>query len=86
MVNYQPAESSVIIELESRRIWLTDVYFCVVFNNYVKEKIRESFMKRVIVNGMTGSSWRFKRFERLYLISAQDKNLLAKEKNGTHRF
>lgn len=46
----------------------------------------ESFMKSAIVNGMTGSSWRFKRFKRLYLISAQDKNLLAKEKNGTHRF
>ena len=25
-------------------------------------------MKRVIINGMTGSSWRFKRFERLFVI------------------
>ena len=25
-------------------------------------------MKRVIINGMTGSSWRFKRFERLSVI------------------
>lgn len=25
-------------------------------------------MKRVIINGMTGSRWRFKRFERLSVI------------------
>ena len=25
-------------------------------------------MKRVIINGMSGSSWRFKRFERLSVI------------------
>ena len=26
LVNYQPAQSNVIIELEDKRIWLTDVY------------------------------------------------------------
>ena len=29
--NYQHAESDVIIELEHKRIWLTDVYCCVFF-------------------------------------------------------
>ena len=53
LISYQPAESNIIIELENRRIWLNDVYTCVFFNDYVKEKIRESFMKRVIINGMT---------------------------------
>ena len=38
------------------------------FNDYVKEKIRESFIKKVIVNEITGSSWRFKRFGRLPYI------------------
>ena len=57
----QSAESNVILELESRRIWLTDVYHCVFFfNDYVKEKIKESFIKRAVVNGMTVSSWRLK--------------------------
>ena len=60
LINYQPPESNVILELESRRIWLTDVYHCVFFNDYVKKNIKESLMKRVIVNGMIGSSWRFK--------------------------
>ena len=29
LVNYQPAQSNVVIELEDKRIWLTDVYHCV---------------------------------------------------------
>ena len=68
LIKYQLAETDEIIELESRRTWLTDVYTCVFFNRHVQEEIRKSFMKRVIVNGMTGSSWRFKRFERLSII------------------
>ena len=56
LINYQPAEADQIIELESRRTWLTDVYMCVFFNGYVLEEIKKSFMKRVIINGMTGSS------------------------------
>ena len=35
-------------------------------------------MKRVIINGMTGSSCRFKRFERFSLISTHAKNPLVK--------
>lgn len=68
LINYQPAETDQIIELESRRTRLTDVYMCVLFNGYVQEKIRKYFMKRVIINGMTGSSWRFKRFGCLSII------------------
>ena len=64
--------------MESRGVRLTGVYSCVFFNDYVKEKIRQSFMKRVIINGMSGSSWRFKRFDRLNLISTEDKNFLAR--------
>ena len=57
LINYQPArETDQIIELESRRSWLTDAYICVFFNGYVQEEIRENFMKRVIINGITGSS------------------------------
>ena len=57
LINYQPEEETdQIIELESRRSWLTDVYTCVFFNGYIQEEIRKNFMKRVIINGMTGSS------------------------------
>ena len=32
-INYHPAESNVIIKLESKMIWLADVYYCVFFND-----------------------------------------------------
>ena len=69
IINYQPAdEIDQLIELESRRTRLTDVCTCVYFNVYVQREISKSLMKGVTINGMTGSSWRFKRFERLPLI------------------
>ena len=34
LVNYQPAQSNVIIELEDKRIWLTEVYRCVFLTNF----------------------------------------------------
>ena len=40
LTDYPPAETDIIIELESRRTWLTDVYTCIFFNGYyVQEKI-----------------------------------------------
>lgn len=69
LMNYQPAEEiDQLVVLESRRTWLADVYVCFYFKTYVQTQISSSFMKRVIINGMTGSRWRFKRFERLSVI------------------
>ena len=42
LINYQSAEETdQIIELESRRSWLTDVYIYVFFNGYIQEEIRK---------------------------------------------
>ena len=50
--------------------------FIRVFNSYVQGKLSKNFMKRVIVNGLTASSWQFKKFECLSVIStAADTNL-----------
>ena len=69
LINYQPTE---IIELESKRVWMTDVYVYVNFlrlkYKFVKAGIKNDLMKRVIIKGMTGSSWRFKRFARISMI------------------
>ena len=74
LINYQLTE---IIELESRRIWMTDVYVCKFFNEFAKGQIKNGLMKRVIINGMSGSSWRFKRFEHITMIVTKTKkNLL----------
>ena len=65
LINYMPTE---IIELVSRRIWMTDVYGCKFFNSFVEGEINNNTMKRVIVTGTTGSSWHLKRFERVTFI------------------
>ena len=48
--------------LKNSRYWTTDPIQTKSFNNYVYFTIRESILKRVINNGLTGSSWHFNRF------------------------
>ena len=48
-INYQRAGDE-IIELESRRTCLTDVYNCVYFDTNVKRELSKNVMKRIIVN------------------------------------
>ena len=70
--------STDTIELESGRIWMTDVYECKFFNSFVKGEIKNDLMKRVIVNGMIGSTWCFKRFERItFIVTNINKKLLS---------
>ena len=64
IVNQQRGETI----LEDRRIWLTNVYQFKYFNNFVRGEIKDEIIKRIIVNGQTGSSWLFKRFNRLNVI------------------
>lgn len=47
---------------------MTDVYIGKFFNKFITGEIKNELVKRVIVNGMTGSSWRFKRFARISMI------------------
>ena len=48
--------------LTSSRYWSTEPIQTKSFNNFVFFNIRSSILKRVINNGMTGSSWHFSRF------------------------
>ena len=74
LVNYQNVQSNVIFVLEDKRILLIDVYRR-VFNQFIKQKIKEDFMRRVRVNGLTGSSWRFKRFNSLTISTKKDQKM-----------
>ena len=56
------------IILEDKRVWLTNSFNSKYFNNFVRGEIRDEITKRIIVNGQTGSSWHFKRLERLSVI------------------
>ena len=65
IVNQQRGE----IILEDKRVWLTNSFNSKHFNDFVKEEIRDDITKRIIVNGQSGSSLHFKRFERLSVIA-----------------
>ena len=57
LVNYQLSE---IIELESKRVWLTDAFTGRHFNQYIKGEMKCNFLKRVIVNGVEAVDGRLK--------------------------
>ena len=63
--NYQQTE---ITETENTGARLANVYVGKYFNRFVKGQIKEEILKRVIINGSTGSSWLFKRFNKLQII------------------
>ena len=64
LINHEPAESEYLVKTINKRSWITDVYHY-FFNNYVKRGLKRDMLKRVSVNGLIESSWRFKRFHRL---------------------
>ena len=54
--------------LTDQKVWLADVYCFKYFNEIVGGEIKDEIIKRVIVNGQSGSSWFFKCFNRLNII------------------
>ena len=55
-------------ECTEKRVWLTNVFLFNHFNQFVRGEIKDEIIKRLIINGQTGSSWYFKRFNRLSII------------------
>ena len=60
--NIQPSLEDYDEPLKNSSYWSTDPIQTKSFNDYVFFNIRESILKRVINNGLTGSLWHFKRF------------------------
>ena len=58
----QPTLDNYNEPLKNTRYWSTEPIESKSFNDFVYFNIRESILKRVIKNGLTGSSWRFNRF------------------------
>ena len=75
--NIQPVLDQYNEPLKNSRYWTTDSIQTKYFNDFVYFNIRESILKRVINNGLTGSSWHFNRF--LYVniktLQVTDNNL-----------
>ena len=64
-MNRQPAPRDGFAEITDIRIWQTILYDDIYFNDFIKSNLANDILKRVIMNGMSGSSWRFKRFDRI---------------------
>ena len=60
--NIQPVLDNYNEPLKNTRYWSTDPIETKSFNDFVYFNVRESILKRVINNGLTGSSWHFNGF------------------------
>ena len=57
------------------RIWQTNVYDGVYFNDFIKSNLANDILKRVIMNSMSGSNERFKRFDRICIAAVNSDDL-----------
>ena len=60
--NMQASLTDDDVSLTNSRYWSTELIQTKSFNDFVFFSLRESILKRVINNRLTGSSWFFKRF------------------------
>ena len=60
--NIQEALGDYSDPLVQTRYWTTETFESKSFNDFISFKIRESVLKRVIYNNLSGSAWHFNRF------------------------
>ena len=65
IINQQRGE----VILEDNRAWLTNSFKTKHFNTFIRGETKNEIIKRIIINGQSESSWFFKRFERLTIIT-----------------
>ena len=65
IVNSQPPPVKGAVEIEDSRTWTTGFCEGVYFDDYIKFHLVSDVKKRIIINGLTVSSWKFKRFNHL---------------------
>ena len=65
IINHQPPPRVGFVDILDSCVWQTHVYSEIYFNDSGKSDLANDILKRVIVNGLTGSSWRFKKFDRI---------------------
>ena len=65
--NIQQSMSENLTPILNTRYWTTDVYKTTHFNDFSFYGLRQNILCKVIVNGMSGSSWKFRRFLMLSL-------------------
>ena len=60
--NIQPSAVENSAPISNSRFWSTDVYKQLYFNDFIFNGLKHDILNKVIINGMTGNSWRFHRF------------------------
>ena len=60
--NIQPSAVENSAPISNSRFWSTDVYKGFYFNDFIFNGLKHDILNKVIINGMTGNSWRFHRF------------------------
>ena len=60
--NIQQALSDYSEPLVQTRYWSTEPLLTISFNDFISFKLRESILKRVVNNRLSGSAWTFNRF------------------------
>ena len=60
--NVQPPPFKKDAPIVNSRYWSTEAQQSKSFSDYIYFNLREGILRRVINNGMTGSSWHFNRF------------------------
>ena len=70
--SYQRTE---FVDIENTRVWLTKVFSGRFFNDFIRNAMKEDILKRIIINGSSGSSWLFKRFNELQVIVTDKSNM-----------
>ena len=60
--NIQQSAFEYLRPILNTRYWTTDVYKATYFNDFIFYGQRQNILSKVIVNVMSGSSWKFHRF------------------------
>ena len=63
--NIQQALSDYSMPLVQTRYWSTEPLLTKSFNDFISFKLRESILKRVVNNRLSGSAWNFNKFNYL---------------------
>ena len=60
--NIQNAQYQGLTPILNSRYWTTSPYEGTYFNDFIFYGLKQEILSIVIINGMSGSSWHFKRF------------------------
>ena len=79
--NIQPPPTAYTVAMVNSRYWTTDVYRTIYLNDNILSRLSEDISKRVIVNGLSGSSWHFSKFLYINLNVLRDNDIFTQRRS-----